>query len=169
MEKLTLVIHLAIIQEQTFQQVGTTENNPDLYSVVDDGEVVYVRNDVQGQGGSVALGNQVQIKDNRTGYYYRYCHLLYNSIQVQVGDRVNRFTKLGKMGNTGNSTGTHLHLELTPTISWSNFLDPVTPLGIPNVRGTIVEYDNTNPPSPTRKKKYKTPIFRIRRINLKLK
>lgn len=54
------------------------------------------------------------------------------------------------MGNTGNSTGTHLHLELSTTMSWqcSNFLNPVEPLGIPNIRGTIVEYDGDTPPEP---------------------
>lgn len=56
-----------------------------------------------------------------------------------------------KCGNTGNSTGTHLHLELSTTQAWQcgNFLNPVEPLGIPNERGTIVEYDGETPPTPT--------------------
>ena len=60
------------------------------------------------------------------------------------------------MGNTGNSTGTHLHLELSKTQAWQcgNFLNPVEPLGIPNIRGTVVEYsgDTPEPPTPSIKK-----------------
>lgn len=86
---------MVIIQVQTFHKVGTSEQNPDLYSVVEDGEVVYVYK--ESQGTSPALGNQVQIKDNKTGNFYRYCHLLHGSISVNVGDKVNLSTKLGKM------------------------------------------------------------------------
>lgn len=102
------------------------------------------------QGTTPALGNQVQIKDNRTGLYYRYCHMVYGSINLNVGDRVNLNTKIGKMGNTGNSTGTHLHLEGSTTEAWqcSSFVNPCTPLGFPNERGTVVIYDGTTPPTP---------------------
>ena len=95
-------------------------------------------------------GNQVQIYDNRTGLYYRYCHMLYGSITLNVGDSVNLNTIVGKMGNTGNSTGTHLHLEASTTQAWqcSSFVDPCTPLGFPNERGTIVQWDGTTPPTP---------------------
>lgn len=74
----------------------------------------------------LVCGNQVQIRDNRTGLYYRYCHMLYGSIQVKVGDKVTTTTKIGKMGNTGNSTGTHLHLEASTTQSWKcdSFVNP---------------------------------------------
>ena len=78
-----------------FPESGTNEKNPDLFSVVEDGEVVYIYKDSTGT--SPALGNQVQIKDNKTGNFYRYCHMLYGSISVKVGDKVNLLTKLGKM------------------------------------------------------------------------
>lgn len=138
-----------------FPQSGTSEKNPDLYSVLEDGEVVYVYKDCKNQYDEPHLGNQVQIKDNKTGNFYRYCHMLYESITVNVGDKVNLNTKLGKMGNTGNSSGTHLHLELSTTQSWQcgNFLNPVEPLGIPNVQGTIVEYSGDVPPDPKPSKK----------------
>ena len=77
-----------------FPQSGTSENNPDLYSVVEDGEVVYTYK--ESQGTSPALGNQVQILDKKSGYFYRYCHMLYGSISVNVGDKVNLSTKLRK-------------------------------------------------------------------------
>ena len=78
-----------------FPASGTSESNPDLYSCVEDGEVVYTY--TESQGTSPALGNQVQIKDNKTGNFYRYCHMLYGSISVNVGDKVDLSTKLGKM------------------------------------------------------------------------
>ena len=54
------------------------------------------------------------------------------------------------MGTTGNSTGVHLHLECSTSQSWqcSTFENPVALLGIPNVRGTIVEYDGSSEPNP---------------------
>lgn len=132
-----------------FPQSGVAEQNPDLYSISDNGTVVYTY--TQSQGTTPDLGNQVQIYDNRTGLYYRYCHLLYGSITVNVGDTVTLNTKIGKMGNTGNSTGTHLHLEASTTQNWqcSSFVNPCTPLGFPNERGTIVIWDSQPiPPIP---------------------
>lgn len=85
-----MVIILVVI----FQKIGTSEKNPDLYSVVEDGEVVYTY--TSSTGTTPALGNQVQIKDNKTGNFYRYCHMLYGSISVNVGDKVNLSTKLRK-------------------------------------------------------------------------
>lgn len=132
-----------------FPQSGVAVQNPDLYSITDDGEVVYVYK--QSQGTTPTLGNQVQILDHRTGLYYRYCHMLYGSVNLNVGDRVNLNTIVGKMGNTGNSIGTHLHLEASNTQAWqcSSFVDPCQPLGFPNTRGTIVKWDSTPPTPPT--------------------
>lgn len=141
-----------------FPQSGVAVQNPDLYSISEDGVVTYVYN--QSQGTTPALGNQVQIYDRRTGLYYRYCHMLYGSVTLNVGDRVNLNTIIGKMGNTGNSTGTHLHLEASTSQAWScsNFVDPCQPLGFPNTRGTIVKWDSTPPtPTPTVIKKKKFP------------
>lgn len=133
-----------------FPQSGTNSINPLLYSVSDDGIVVYVYKNSTGNGGDESLGNQVQIYDTRTHLYYRYCHMLYGSITLNVGDSVNLNTVIGRMGNTGNSTGTHLHLEATIAQPWqcSNFVDPCSPLGFPNIRGTEVEWDNSITPIP---------------------
>ena len=77
-----------------FPASGTSESNPDLYSCAEDGEVVYVYKNATGNGGSVDLGNQVQIYDRKNNVYYRYCHMLYGSISVNVGDNVNLSTRL---------------------------------------------------------------------------
>lgn len=69
---------------------------------------------------------------------------------LTVGQRVDQNTYIGKMGNTGNSTGTHLHLEASSTQSWNcaTFLTPGDSLLFGNTRGTVVIYGGTPPPPP---------------------
>jgi murein DD-endopeptidase MepM/ murein hydrolase activator NlpD len=47
-----------------------------------------------------------------------YCHL--DSINVRPGAHVTFGTLLGRSGNTGNSTGPHLHLEVRKKVKNSN-------------------------------------------------
>jgi murein DD-endopeptidase MepM/ murein hydrolase activator NlpD len=54
-------------------------------------------------------GNKVVI-DHSNGYKSLYAHL--SKIEVKEGDVVTTDTVVGKSGNTGRSTGPHLHLEL---------------------------------------------------------
>ena len=137
-----------------FAPYGSTPTNPILYSVVS-GEVVYVETDPNN-----ALGIYVLIlADNNE--YWRYCHMVQGSVQVQVGDLVTTASPIGQMGATGNVSGIHLHLERATTYSWTcgTFLNPATALGIPNEIGTIVHYDTTPPvpPTPTDIKKSRFP------------
>jgi len=66
-------------------------------------------------------GNYVII-DHGNGYRTLYGHLLNNSIVVVAGNRVTQGQKIGTMGSTGRSTGTHLHFEI---ISSSGKVDPL--------------------------------------------
>lgn len=58
---------------------------------------------------NAAYGMSILI-NHKNGYYTRYAHL--NSMNVKAGDIVEAGQLIGGAGNTGNSTGTHLHFEI---------------------------------------------------------
>lgn len=67
-----------------------------------DGKVIYAGWNDQG------YGNLVIIENGNTRTYY--AHL--SSIPVSVGDQVTAGSTIGLSGNTGHSTGPHLHYEI---------------------------------------------------------
>nr|WP_232843799.1 M23 family metallopeptidase [Rhodobacter amnigenus] len=67
-----------------------------------DGVVTYA-------GWENGYGRLVKIRHDY-GIETRYGHL--SQIRVNVGDRVSRGDRIGDMGNSGRSTGTHLHYEI---------------------------------------------------------
>ena len=67
------------------------------------GMVTAVENSRWGYGKSI-------IVIHSAGYASRYAHL--SKTEVKVGDHVTSETTLGGVGNTGRSTGNHLHLEI---------------------------------------------------------
>jgi len=77
---------------------------------------------VASQGGTVTsagwnaggYGNYVVI-DHGNGYRTLYAHMLNGSVVVKAGQKVSQGQKLGNMGSTGRSTGTHLHFEVQST------------------------------------------------------
>lgn len=60
---------------------------------------------------SAGYGQLVRIKDNATGLYFIFGHLSQRS--VSVGENVVKGQKIGVQGNTGNSTGEHLHYQVS--------------------------------------------------------
>lgn len=77
------------------------------------GTVVFVGFDRGGYGRYVTI-------DHGFGYKTRYAHL--HKALVYEGQTVKRGQQIGEMGNTGRSTGTHLHYEV---IYMNNQVDPV--------------------------------------------
>jgi murein DD-endopeptidase MepM/ murein hydrolase activator NlpD len=83
-----------------------------------DGEVVYAS---WAEGG---FGKTIVIQHN-LGYVSKYAHL--SSIEVEVGQKVTADTVIGRVGSTGNSTGSHLHLEIYQndrSVNPLNYIDP---------------------------------------------
>ncbi|RYG92408.1 M23 family peptidase [Loktanella sp. IMCC34160] len=60
-------------------------------------------------GWSSGYGRLIKIR-HEFGIETRYAHL--NAIRVEVGQRVSRGDRIGDMGNSGRSTGPHLHYEV---------------------------------------------------------
>ena len=56
-----------------------------------------------------AYGRMIEV-DHQNGFRTRYGHLA--TILVKKGDTINLTDKIGLMGNSGRSTGTHLHYEI---------------------------------------------------------
>ncbi|MBQ0051850.1 MAG: M23 family metallopeptidase [Treponema sp.] len=65
------------------------------------------------------FGNYVIIK-HKHGIYTRYCHM--NTVRVKKGQFVSQRDVIGTIGNTGISTGPHLHYEIH---IGSDVVDPV--------------------------------------------
>lgn len=74
-----------------------------------DGVVATANGQVAAVGFDNSFGNYVIIK-HKHGIYTRYAHL--GTIRVQKGDQVSQRDVIGTIGNTGLSTGPHLHYEI---------------------------------------------------------
>ncbi|MEY9487138.1 murein DD-endopeptidase MepM/ murein hydrolase activator NlpD [Streptomyces calvus] len=75
-----------------------------------------------GAGDGPAYGNAVVIKHgNKT--YSQYAHL--SSVNVKAGQVVKTGQKIALSGNTGNSSGPHLHFEIRTTPNYGSAVDPV--------------------------------------------
>jgi len=89
-----------------------------------DGQVVAVEFDLNG------FGNNVIIR-HKHGFYTRYGHML--SFRVNAGQRVQQGNIIGYIGNTGLSTGPHVHYEVH---IGSDVVDPYKYL---NIRSSIAK------------------------------
>ena len=81
-----------------------------------------------------AYGKTIKIKDSQTGRIFLFAHL--SKIYVKKGQKVTRATKIGVMGNTGNSTGPHLHIEMRTSADKYGVVENIADyMGIPNKKG----------------------------------
>lgn len=81
--------------------IGSWTGNPVVAS--DSGYIVYAGWDRTGYGNLIVI-------DHGNGYRTYYAHL--SRIFVRIGESVARGQRIGLVGNTGNSTGPHLHFEI---------------------------------------------------------
>ncbi len=73
------------------------------------GQVVEVQESIP-DGTGTDYGNYIVI-NHGNGHRTKYAHMLYNSANVSVGECVYQGKFIGRVGDTGNSTGPHLHFE----------------------------------------------------------
>ncbi|SOD58460.1 Peptidase family M23 [Streptomyces zhaozhouensis] len=75
-----------------------------------------------GAGDGPAYGNAVVI-DHGDGTFSQYAHL--SEVDVAVGDQVKTGEEIALSGNTGNSSGPHLHFEIRTTADYGTAIDPM--------------------------------------------
>lgn len=75
-----------------------------------------------GGGDGPAYGNAIVIK-HANNTYSQYAHL--SKIQVKIGQKVSAGKQIALSGNTGNSSGPHLHFEIRTTPNYGSAVNPV--------------------------------------------
>ncbi|MEU1226884.1 M23 family metallopeptidase [Streptomyces sp. NPDC005828] len=76
-----------------------------------------------GGGDGPAYGNAIVIK-HANGTYSQYAHL--SKIQVHIGQKVGAGQQIALSGNTGNSSGPHLHFEIRTTPNYGSAVNPMS-------------------------------------------
>ncbi|WP_405854690.1 M23 family metallopeptidase [Streptomyces sp. NBC_00090] len=74
-----------------------------------------------GGGDGPAYGNAIVVK-HANGTYSQYAHL--SKIKVNVGQKVGAGQQIALSGNTGNSSGPHLHFEIRTTPNYGTAVNP---------------------------------------------
>lgn len=86
------------------------------------GVVVHAGKHIYKKGWGWAFGIHVIVtndafENGTPGLWAGYCHL--NGVNVSVGQRVRQGQLLGTSGNTGRSTGPHLHFQILSQRTWN--------------------------------------------------
>ncbi|GGY44473.1 hypothetical protein GCM10010363_26770 [Streptomyces omiyaensis] len=74
-----------------------------------------------GGGDGPAYGNAIVVK-HANGTYSQYAHL--SKIKVHIGQKVAAGQQIALSGNTGNSSGPHLHFEIRTTPNYGSSVNP---------------------------------------------
>ncbi|MEU3451294.1 M23 family metallopeptidase [Streptomyces thermolilacinus] len=82
---------------------------------------VVVKAGPNGGGDGPAYGNAIVIKHSN-GTYSQYAHL--SKINVKLGSKVKTGQSIARSGNTGNSSGPHLHFEIRTTPNYGSSVNP---------------------------------------------
>ncbi|MER5178998.1 M23 family metallopeptidase [Streptomyces sp. NPDC002896] len=76
-----------------------------------------------GAGDGPAYGNAIVIKHGN-GTYSQYAHL--SKVNVRIGQTVKAGQNIALSGNTGNSSGPHLHFEIRTTPNYGSAINPAS-------------------------------------------
>lgn len=94
--------------------IGTQVNSVHAGTVVKAGP--------NGAGDGPAYGNAIVIKHDN-GRFSQYAHL--SKVGVKVGQKVSTGQEIARSGNTGNSSGPHLHFEIRTSANYGTAINPV--------------------------------------------
>ncbi|HOJ64345.1 MAG TPA: M23 family metallopeptidase [Spirochaetota bacterium] len=86
-----------------------SNENEEIYSITDGRLIFY--NTKKFRGISYGLGNFAVIQSEDNKYRITYSHLKENSLDIKK-EKYKKNEKIANVGNTGHSTGPHLHLEI---------------------------------------------------------
>lgn len=98
-----------------FTGLDSFHDGIDLVSKIDDYVIASADGFViEAQESLNSLGTYVKIEHSIEGEVYQtlYAHLLEKSILVSEGEYVEKGQRIGAIGNSGRSTGTHLHFSI---------------------------------------------------------
>jgi murein DD-endopeptidase MepM/ murein hydrolase activator NlpD len=118
--------------------VGTAVN------AASDGTVELVKTQTDSKGNVIGYGKYVVLR-HANGSATLYAHL--SDVLVQKGQMIKAKQKIAHSGNTGKSTGPHLHFEYVPNgqiIQSKNRIDPSPCVSEGNAEGSITIRDNGN-------------------------
>ncbi|WP_329383615.1 M23 family metallopeptidase [Streptomyces sp. NBC_01716] len=86
---------------------------------------VVVKAGPNGAGDGPAYGNAIVVKHGtKNAKYSQYAHL--SKVKVHVGQKVDKGESIALSGNTGNSSGPHLHFEIRTTPNYGSAVNPLT-------------------------------------------
>lgn len=109
--------------------ISTKGQNLPVYATEDGGKIIAATS-------GAATGNMIKVEYERNGMRLRTTYMHLSQIDVKVGDTVNARQQIGVSGNTGRSTGPHLHFEtqyMDKDGNWKKF-DPALYLAEIEVR-----------------------------------
>ena len=108
---------------------GSNHTGVDLYAYTGTGTPIYAAGDgtVIHTSSNSGYGNLTVVKHD-SGLVTYYAHQ--NEWLVKQGDRVRAGDLIGKIGNTGKSTGPHLHFEVRTGL-WEECLNPANYISLP--------------------------------------
>ena len=97
-----------------------------------------------------AAGNYV-VLELGTNTFALYAHLQEGSVAVEVGQRVRRGDMLGRLGNSGNTSGPHLHFHISdaPGLDGEGLpfeIDSFGFLGETTTNNVLAEWTDSEPP-----------------------
>ena len=104
-----------------------------------DGTIVFIKEDSNEGGADLSFSDKANFiwvlhEDNSIG---RYVHLKQNGVLVNLGDKVKAGDVIGLSGNTGRSTGPHLHVQVVLPKGFSGI--DLIPIRFKGIDGALIE------------------------------